>query len=81
MQLSALYLASVCNGLEFSEQPRARLGQVADGLVPFLEASPWLDERDDEHASASGSARARSISLDHALPEVLALRARLAGQA
>jgi len=81
MQLSALYFVSVCKGLELSDQQRAHLGPVADGLVPFLEASPWLEERDYEHASTGGSARARSISLDHALPEVLALRASLAGQA
>jgi hypothetical protein len=80
MQLSALYFVLVCEGLELSKREREHLRQVAEDLVPFLEASPWLAERDDEHAVARGSARARTVNLDHALPEVLALRARLAGQ-
>lgn len=80
MQLSALYFVSVCEGLELSEPQRERLRHLAEVLVPFLEASPERDEREDEHAFAGGSARA-TVNLDDALPGVRALRARLAGQA
>jgi hypothetical protein len=76
MQLAALYFVSVCEELRLSEPQRANLIQLASELVPFLEASPGLDERDPEHASVRVSAGRWSVSLDHALSEVRALQAR-----
>jgi hypothetical protein len=76
MQLCSLYLSKVCDGLEFSPEQQARTLRLIDELVPFLELSPQLEQRDSDNATAT--VRDTSISaLEDALSMLHILRVRL----
>ncbi len=79
MQLCSIYLAKICDGLELSPEQALRVVRLIDDLVPFLERSPQLEQRDSENATVtvcdiSSSALEGALGMLHTLRGTLASR-------